>query len=410
MQNIPGSISISSGQFANLNFSCFSGTKPVGTSFNGSIWVAYSTPGPGTTQVVQVATVKASVSNPSTQASSSGRIAYVPITITNPNAATGANFQQMISFAASSYTANEAATLGNLRFYQGTTELYSWCESGCTSSSASSVLWVNLPSGIGASSSIIINMTSLSTSSEYDGVYAGEAPQLTCSNPSNTMSGCTAGQYGEYDNGASVFSFYDNFAGTGLNPGKWTIAPGSDMVYSVANGIYYGTGCDIPGSMIGICILSNPRFSDPYIVDFLGKGQSSTVEGIFVNAQAIDSQANTIAWAQYGSSYGSQDQIEVIMTYLGTRSTSHYGSYAPSLDNNRHLFTMMMGQSNSIIAQENYTAKFSTSPPSNSISGYLGPLSTGLGAASGEFWQWVRVRSYPPSGAMPTTSFGLSYS
>ena len=44
-----------------------------------------------------------------------------------------------------------------------------------------------------------------------DGVVTGEAPQLSCNNPANTQTGCAAGQYGKYDNGKNVFSFYSNF-------------------------------------------------------------------------------------------------------------------------------------------------------------------------------------------------------
>ena len=107
-----------------------------------------------------------------------GGTSYVPITLTNSQSSpTGSNFAQMVSFNPSSYSSLEASDLGNIRFYAGSTELYSWCESGCSYGSTSAVFWINLPSGIGANSNIVVNMTFGSVNTEYDGVYAGEAPQ-----------------------------------------------------------------------------------------------------------------------------------------------------------------------------------------------------------------------------------------
>src|SRR5271156_664765 len=65
-----------------------------------------------------------------------------PIIITNnQGSATGVNFQQMIMFNAISYSSYEANDLGNIRFYQGSNQLYSWCESGCSSFSPNAIFW-----------------------------------------------------------------------------------------------------------------------------------------------------------------------------------------------------------------------------------------------------------------------------
>ena len=54
----------------------------------------------------------------------------VPISVTNNQAlSTGSNFQQMITFNSVAYRSYETNDLGNMRFYQGPNELYSWCES-----------------------------------------------------------------------------------------------------------------------------------------------------------------------------------------------------------------------------------------------------------------------------------------
>ena len=96
-----------------------------------------------------------------------GALEYVPITVTNPNGATGANFAEMITVPASTYTAYESADLGNIRFSLGSSELDSWCESGCTSGSGSAVFWVNLPAGIGSNSNVVVNLLA---APDFDGV------------------------------------------------------------------------------------------------------------------------------------------------------------------------------------------------------------------------------------------------
>jgi hypothetical protein len=218
--SISPSVALVSGVPQNLTFSCPASGK-IGQTFTVYLWMVYSTP-TQTSVLQQVARAKLPISSASS--APVAQIAYVPITITNSqSSATSSNFQQMVTFnpSAAAYSANEAANLGNIRFYQGFTELYSWCESGCSSGSSSAVFWVKLPSGVAASNSLGLTMSFLPTTTQYDGVYAGEAPQWTCTTPTNTVSGCSAGQYAKYDNGRAIFNLYDNFAGSTLNASVW---------------------------------------------------------------------------------------------------------------------------------------------------------------------------------------------
>ena len=78
-------------------------------------------------------------------------IIQIPITLHNSQPqATPAPFQQMITVNALNYSNYEATNLGNIRFYLGQQELYSWCESNCSSSSSSATFWIKLPNGIPA--------------------------------------------------------------------------------------------------------------------------------------------------------------------------------------------------------------------------------------------------------------------
>ena len=131
---------------------------------------------------------------------------YVPINLTNAQTtATPAPFQQMLTINELNYagymTYNKVSANSEL-FYANGTIIPSWIESN---SSSILTIWAKTIS-IPASSHIQIYLgfaskaTNLLSSSGTSGI--GEAPQLSPT-------------YAEYDDGADVFSFYDNFAGYG---------------------------------------------------------------------------------------------------------------------------------------------------------------------------------------------------
>jgi len=165
--------------------------------------------------------------------SSSLTLYYVPVTLTNcnPCAATPNPLQTKVTWNPSTYAAYEASNLGNIRFCADAgcvTVLYAWlesCTSSCTTSATSASAWVKLTSAIAANGgTLTIYMVFLSKTASFDSNYWGEAPTLS-------------GTYGQYDNGANVFTFYDDFAGTTLSS-KWTaILSGSGATITVNNGL-----------------------------------------------------------------------------------------------------------------------------------------------------------------------------
>src|SRR3989454_11957575 len=134
---------------------------------------------------------------------------FAPITFTNnQGSATPATFQQKVTWNPSTYQAYEASDLGNVRFCADspcTTQLYAWLESctpSCTPTATSASAWVKLTSSIaGGGGTLTIYIVFQSLSTTFDGNLWGEAPNLS-------------GTYGQYDNGANVFTFYDSFIGT----------------------------------------------------------------------------------------------------------------------------------------------------------------------------------------------------
>ncbi|MGC8652323.1 MAG: hypothetical protein ACP5UH_03695 [Candidatus Micrarchaeia archaeon] len=364
---------------------------PFGSVFSGQVWAVYTILQYSGNLTTQMATIVAK--NVGASSTSPSSALYVPITITNSqSAATPAPFQQMITFNPSSYAQYENSNLGNIRFYQGSTELHSWCESGCSSTASQAVFWVNLPNGIPASSKVTVNMAFEPASMNYDGVYAGEAPQLSST-------------YAQYDDGASVFNNYWNFAGTSLPSGlvtsgsggtitinngihlvETTAGDGESLGFSTAQStnnrvreaainLYGSSGSDIRDrvnpSLAGTSIGDFGYFSQSSLsnqVEYYFNGWIGTYTPTFTSATSpliIDSQSYTSSGTCYWDSY-------------------NYGSYTSPIYQNSYTFT----------AGSTYT------------NGYAATLDSGGSIESSMYIYWIRIRAYPPNGVMPSVSFG----
>ena len=126
----------------------------------------------------------------------------VPITLINTQSEeTPVPFQQMIVINSSSYSTHEASGLQNVEFFDSSGAIIpSWLESGNTNSSTATIYWLKLANGISANSNITVYMGCGSPQTNFFNLQTtGEAPSLSPS-------------YGEYDNGANVFSVYADFA------------------------------------------------------------------------------------------------------------------------------------------------------------------------------------------------------
>ena len=129
------------------------------------------------------------------------------LTIKNTQSSATSNpFQQMVNIT-SADNGWQLISNGNFGqnvefFYSNGTVIPSWLESY---SSSNAIWWLKLGS-IPASSSITVYMGIAPTSTNlFNTVNDGEAPQLSST-------------YAEYDDGANVFNYYENFAGTSLPP------------------------------------------------------------------------------------------------------------------------------------------------------------------------------------------------
>ncbi len=136
-------------------------------------------------------------------------------------------------------------------------------------------IWIKLPAAIPANSEldnyIALGFGSMTTNF-MDGTDIGESPVLTC--PNAESSGTAGCAYGKYDNGANVFSFYQNFNGTSL-PSNWTDA--GTVGYTINNGLTVsGAGISGGGDVYVYTTSNNYGLTANDIVDWFGTEPAST--------------------------------------------------------------------------------------------------------------------------------------
>ena len=323
----------------------------------------------------------------------------VPIYITTLNIANsqsaGANspFQQMFTFNPSNYTAYEAPNLGNIRFYYTNgTELYSWLESysgqpsgGNANQAKSATVWINLH-GMPAGGSVQVYMEFYSTSTNFDGNYWGEAPQLSSS-------------YGQYDNGQNVFpAGYFNFAGTTM-PSGWDTTGVTSGGITVNNGLTVDTN-DIPNYVLTL----SSSLSGNYVVDVY---EVSDVPFAYMGAQFSSWSTSSTAYpASTNPSSGAAQWSAPISTGGESMTLQTSSSAYAALSENIAPISVTNWQVDSAgvygstaYMWVNYGYQLSTG--TNTGSNYPGV--TGWDSAQYTV-QWFRIRTTPPNGVMPTVT------
>ncbi|MCL4380909.1 hypothetical protein M1141_01390, partial [Candidatus Marsarchaeota archaeon] len=344
--------------------------------------------------------VPITISNPGGPTPSSvpsGIISYVPITITNSQPSnTPTPFQQMVNITESqfsSYNIIYSNTIANFEFFtQSGTVIPAWIESNNT---GKLITWVNLPTAIPASSSVIIYIgfapktTNLLSSSGTTGI--GEAPQLPCG--TTATSACAT--YAEYDDGAKVFNFYDNFAGTSLNTSKWTVS--NEQTYTINNGITLN-----PSATSGLALSSVSTFSS--------QGTIAEIYGSF-NAPNQKSIYNGQGFYIGGSSSGTYVPLGGYV-YTGANLYGLYDFSASGLlaqfnpeptASTNYIYTWWETSSGTY-AEYNYANLISTSTIETAGT-YSLDLFNSQNMVGNMYVQYARVRAYPPNGVMPTVTF-----
>ena len=307
------------------------------------------------------------------------------LTIKNSQSTATPNpFQQMVNIT-SADNGWQLISTGNFGqnvefFYANGTVIPSWLES-YTSSNA--IWWLKLGS-IPAGSSITVYMGIAPTSTNlFNNVNDGEAPQLSCPNPSDTTSCST---YAEYDAGANVFNNYWNFAGTSLPSGWVSSGAGSITVNNGVSLSYNGQGPFVEGStQISSGIVLDALVSAPSNGEInIGGFNSYVADFGFTGPPALwaigpISNGEVTSWVAYSNTPTAKVNTQYILTF-------YYNSGAMILLSDYQMAT----STNDIFSSPQYI----------SFNGY-GSSGSGEG-----FIQWLRTRAYPPNGVMPSVTFG----
>ena len=317
--------------------------------------------------------------------STSASLAYVAITITNSQSSgTPTTFQERITFNPSTYSTYEASNLGNIRFCLDTfcsKQLFAWLESctpSCVTSATSAVAWVKLTSSIAASGgTLIVYMVFEPTTTNFDDNYWGEAPSIS-------------GTYGQYDNGANVFTFYDNFAGSSLSA-KWTSITSSATI-TVNNGLTVTLTTSAGYGFIVSATQTYPLVAETYTAS------GNSILGV---ATTQSTNSFTALYSGYSLNWASGDDH---MTYQasGTHTNLHTTAQASFPAG---IWQVTWSATATQYFSDGVGNTYTGSNNGVAIANYGIYIGEPNGVQSSSTFTWARMRAYPPSNVMPTTAF-----
>ena len=319
---------------------------------------------------------------------------YVPINLTNSfSSPTPSGFQQMINVNFSQYENFLAADAGNVRFFNSTNfsgqnELHAWLENftgsnGSARFATNSLVWINLGNTIIPSASqITIYMAFMPATTEFDATYWGEAPTLSPA-------------YAEYDDGAQVFTFYDNFAGQTINS-AWNIA-GASGDFSVNNGLTVNSS-PFPGLSLSL----NNQYTGPLVVDAYQGGTYGNWLGIsFSNQQSTSTSfAITSGAIQYVYPPEGEDG------YHGLCISSGCSAFTTNPPSTTSQVVSLAVNSTTATEYQDYSSPTSAIG-TISLTNYPGIVQIAYSSSDTQVTHWFRIRAFPPDGLMPTAIFGL---
>jgi hypothetical protein len=330
--------------------------------------------------------------------SSAQYLPYIAITLTNPaSSATVVNLQQKVTFAPSTYAAYESGDLGNIRFCADSgcaTPLYAWlegCSPSCTPSATSATAWVVLQSAIsGGGGTLTIYMAFQSHAREFDGNYWGEMPQLS-------------GTYGQYDNGAKVFAFYDGFAGTSLSA-KWTVFDSAAGTVAVNNGLTLTSSSTT--SALGI-FASYAAPTTGMVTETYFNAVNPLAGYRVFDGNGITS-SSTSEWNGYVGVLGAVGDTTIVLRKIVTGTQTNLNSATDAMTAGSYYQNSLTWQGNALSIADLTSGNSAAATDSTYALSSSTQVSLALGAATGSKYTtyWYRVRFAPPSNTMPTVAFG----
>ena len=247
------------------------------------------------------------------------------------------------------------------------------------------IYWLKLPNATITTVYIVFVAT---TASSISATHTGAEPNYSAT-------------YGQYDTGASVFNNYWNFAGTTLPSTLTTLANGGTA--TVDNGITIAGA----SSSDSIAIISTTAYTYPQIVESY---ISSWTAG---RVSLEESTANTQASAGYYISSGYMwlyvDSSTPFYALFSVNAGGATGQVSTAYDSS--FTTGIMGNAWSATGAEagyiNYATEGTATDTSLTIGNYYVSLGNMGSATTPSFVAtWLRTRTYPSGGTMPTLTYG----
>jgi hypothetical protein len=283
------------------------------------------------------------------------------------------------------YGINLNSNLSNMRIIYNGQYVPAWIES---INNGIATIWMKTPVSIPANSSISLSLNA-GPSFNFDGIYWGEAPQLSPT-------------YGQYDNGAMVFNNYWNFAGTTM-PSGWNTTETANL--TVNNGVSF-TAANTGGNN-GQIVYTTP-IPRPLVIEYYAysSGTNPTTAVGYVNAYgSAFTSGYTVSFANFGNNCGSGSG-ETIYGWTNGSSTSLASNTNCPPSGSYNIWTLSLGPTGGTIsALINYgsTPAPLTYTDSLNYNNYYIALSSWWNDKTIHI-QYARVRAYPPNGVMPKVS------
>jgi len=299
------------------------------------------------------------------------------------NVDTPSPFQQMLQLPVSqlqSYTSILASDFHNIRFVYNGTGIPAWLES---INNGVATIWVKLPVSIPANSSITIDME-VDPSLNFDGVYWGENPILSST-------------YAQYDDGASVFNNYWNFAGTSTPSGIYTVS-------GALSAPLFNNGFTAASSNVNYVSFIYFEFNSSDIIEANTISTSSDFSMMGVGTSTptgsswVYPGSGTYGWYSGYSTYWQHGQTGSIFVTTSSSAVS-VASPTPSTNFTVESFYAVTGTQ---IWGLGITGSMNTLTSHDST--YTIPT-TAYGVIGNENYvttNWLRTRAYPPNGVMPS--------
>ncbi len=352
---------------------------------------------------------------------------YVPITLTNgQTSGVAANTPLYIIYNALAYQQYETNTLNNTELFLGNSinPWPSWMEGNYLNeqqqantlfTSNTVMFWFDAPPGFlsgsgGAYPTNIIylgwagNVPSTSNTLWSMTANVGVAPQLTCSNPA-AIATCSSGNgvsgtYGQYDDGNSIFSFYDNFTGTSVNT-KWTVTSGTSSNMIVNNGI----------TQDNYAYIKSVRTFNAYsnVIDTYGyEAYNSLIDGgmYIILHEVVGFQGISVG---YTISPSSATQYGALTWGVSAGPTHSITAITSASQSSPSIWTLISKTTGATGCYNYNTCATNTGWPTSSLTSSVaesGFATTAVIGNSITYNQWIRVRIAPPGGVMPSSSFG----